>query len=133
MFSATWPLEVQKIGTSYMQSPVRVSVGQRDRLVSNHNVKQHIYVMEQHEKEPKLFELLKKFGKTERVLVFGLYKKECARLEATLQRKGFHDCAAIHGDLSQERRTQVGAPLPRSHCGRSVDPAPPTSVPFLFP
>mmetsp|Transcript_28636 Transcript_28636/g.75218 ORF Transcript_28636/g.75218 Transcript_28636/m.75218 type:complete len:560 (+) Transcript_28636:125-1804(+) len=107
MFSATWPLEVQQIGTGYMKSPVRVTVGERDRLVSNHNVKQHVYVMEQHDKEPKLFELLKRMGKTERVLIFGLYKKECARLEVTLQRRGFRDAAAIHGDLSQDRRTQI--------------------------
>eukprot|EP00035_Acanthoeca_spectabilis_P034537 m.29574 g.29574 ORF g.29574 m.29574 type:complete len:550 (-) comp6716_c0_seq1:1430-3079(-) len=107
MFSATWPLEVQQIGTGYMRSPVRVTVGERDRLVSNHNVKQHIYVMEQHEKEPKLFELLKRIGKKDSVLVFGLYKKECARLETTLQRRGYPGAAAIHGDLSQDRRTQI--------------------------
>jgi ATP-dependent RNA helicase DBP3 len=91
MFSATWPVEVQKIGSSYMKAPVRVTVGERDRLVSNHDVKQHVYVMEQDGKEPKLFELLKRFPKNERVLVFGLYKKECARLEQTLQRKGCVD------------------------------------------
>lgn len=113
MFSATWPLEVQQIGTGYMKSPVRVTVGERDRLVSNHNVKQHIYVMEQHEKEPKLFELLKRIGKKDSVLVFGLYKKECARLETTLQRRGYPGAAAIHGDLSQDRRTQV-SPLTRT-------------------
>ena len=110
MFSATWPLEVQQIGKGYMRNPVRVTVGEKDRLVSNHNVTQHIYVMEQHEKEPKLFELLKRIGKKDSVLVFGLYKKECARLEQTLHRKGYSDAAAIHGDLSQDRRTQVCLP-----------------------
>ena len=42
--------------------------------------------------------------KNARLIVFGLYKKECARLEKALASKGWV-CAAIHGDLSQAART----------------------------
>eukprot|EP00041_Stephanoeca_diplocostata_P042097 m.10159 g.10159 ORF g.10159 m.10159 type:complete len:562 (+) comp7250_c0_seq1:129-1814(+) len=107
MFSATWPLEVQAIGESYMKRPVRVVVGERDRLVSNHNVEQIVTVMEPAEKEAKLLELLKKFGRKERVLIFGLYKKETVRLEGMLRRKGYPEATAINGDLAQQRRTDI--------------------------
>lgn len=50
----------------------------------NHLI-QIVTVMEPAEKEAKLLELLKKFGKKERVLIFGLYKKETVRLEGVLR------------------------------------------------
>ena len=136
MFSATWPVEVQvgarashaalpspprgtshlrpqAIGRSYMRDPLRVTVGVVDRLVSNHAVKQVVEVLEPHEKDARLLQVLKEFHrgkgagpKGESVLVFALYKKEAARLERALQSKGF-DASAIHGDLSQDRRTQI--------------------------
>ena len=52
--------------------------------------------------------LLNKYhkGQKERMLIFGLYKKETERVATMLQRKGY-DCKAINGDLSQDKRTQV--------------------------
>lgn len=96
-----------------MRDPLRVTVGVVDRLVSNHAVKQVVEVLEPHEKDARLLQVLREFHrgkgagpKGESVLVFALYKKEAARLERALQSKGF-DASAIHGDLSQDRRTQI--------------------------
>lgn len=94
-----------------MKSPIRVNVGEPDRLVSNHRVKQIVEVLEPEQgvKEARLLQILEKYhkGQKERLLIFALYKKEAARLETFLQRKGYASCRAIHGDLSQEKRTSV--------------------------
>lgn len=44
--------------------------------------------------------------KNEKVLIFALYKKEAARVERNLKYNGYN-VAAIHGDLSQQQRTQA--------------------------
>lgn len=55
-------------------------------------------------------ELLKKYHsgptKNDKVLIFALYKKEASRVERNLKYNGY-DVAAIHGDLSQQQRTQA--------------------------
>jgi len=108
MFSATWPMEVQDIGRSYMRTPVRVDIGEKDRLTANHKVKQIVEVMENHQKDARLVQLLEKYhkGQKERMLVFCLYKKETQRVETMLQRKGYA-AQCINGDLNQDKRTQV--------------------------
>ena len=67
---------------------------------------QHVEVVEQEVKEPKLLGLLRKNppSKSNKVLVFALYKKEAARVDEQLRRKGFN-CVAIHGDATQAART----------------------------
>jgi len=64
--------------------------------------------VEDRDRENKLIGLLKKHhgNRTDRVLIFVLYKKEAARIEANLQRKGWN-CTSIHGDKSQEMRTKA--------------------------
>lgn len=42
---------------------------------------------------------------TNLILIFGLYKKECSRVEQTLSRAGYK-VSAIHGDLSQNARLE---------------------------
>ena len=43
-------------------------------------------------------------NRTNRVIVFVLYKKEAARVEQMLSRKGW-SAAAVHGDASQQQRS----------------------------
>ena len=81
--------------------------------VASRSVTQHVLVLEeQRQKESELFRLLKEFygtGKAKselpRVIVFCLYKKEAARTEQLLQRRGF-ECVSLHGDMSQADRTR---------------------------
>ena len=65
-------------------------------------------MVEQHEKETKLPILLERYHKsrTNRVLVFALYKKEAARVEETLRRRGYN-AIGIHGDMTQAARTHA--------------------------
>ena len=66
-------------------------------------------VIEDREKEYKLKQLLQKYhsSRTNRVIVFVLYKKEAVRVERMLQNAGWK-VASVHGDKAQgERNTAV--------------------------
>jgi len=119
MFSATWPAAIQEIALNYMVDPVRLYVGFEgivgsngensvdDSLSANKRVTQTIEVIEDRPRENRLREILRKHQKNkERILVFGLYKKECERLEYSLKREGFDVCS-IHGNKHQAARTQA--------------------------
>ena len=103
MFSATWPQEIRSIASTYLTDAVRIVVGS-EKLSASSSVKQHVEVIEPFAKEKRLKQLLAKIhdGKN-RVIVFGLYKKECTRLEQNLLRQGFQ-VAGIHGDKAQHQR-----------------------------
>ncbi|KAI9094635.1 P-loop containing nucleoside triphosphate hydrolase protein [Phlyctochytrium arcticum] len=108
MFSATWPTAIQKIANQYLNSATKVTVGSLD-LSANINIEQRVEVVDQRSKEAKLLELLKKYhnkARTNRILIFALYKKEAARIEQFVRRQGYN-IAAIHGDLSQDQRTRA--------------------------
>ncbi|CAH0378661.1 unnamed protein product [Pelagomonas calceolata] len=120
MFSATWPPDVRKVADDFLSADhVRCVVGAK-RLESsgpeaNRRVAQTVVVCEQRARDGKLIELLRKrypqggassHYSRSRLIVFGLYKKECARLESDLNRKGWR-CVAIHGDMSQAARTKA--------------------------
>ncbi|KAI9206184.1 P-loop containing nucleoside triphosphate hydrolase protein [Polychytrium aggregatum] len=107
MFSATWPSAIQKIASQYLNEPIRVTVGSTD-LAANVNIEQRVEVLDPQGKDRRLVDLLRDYHKSRknRVLVFALYKKEAARLEQYLQRQGWK-VASIHGDLSQQQRTDA--------------------------
>merc|ERR1712019_154420 len=56
----------------------------------------------------RLFQLLKEnhSSRENRIIIFALYKKEAARLEVQLQRKGWN-CVSVHGDKSQDMRSKA--------------------------
>jgi ATP-dependent RNA helicase DBP3 len=109
-YSATWPEPIRKLASSLLsQDAVRVTIGENDgELVVNHRVSQVVEVVEGREKDGRLLALLQQYHKdrTNRVLVFVLYKKEAERVESLLNRRGWQ-CVGIHGDKSQGNRTQA--------------------------
>ncbi|KAK3348449.1 ATP-dependent RNA helicase dbp-3 [Neurospora tetraspora] len=121
MFTATWPLDIQKLAESYMINPAQVTIGHRTRaggdgegngnieLQANSRIEQKVEVVDPRGKEFRLYELLKEAQKgsqkNDRILVFCLYKKEAVRVEQFLDRKGIK-VASIHGDLRQDQRTR---------------------------
>ncbi|PSK38715.1 ATP-dependent RNA helicase DBP3 [Candidozyma pseudohaemuli] len=110
MFTATWPKEVRELASVFMTLPVKVTIGERDELSANKRITQIVEVMEPRDKERRLVQLIRKYqlgpNKNDKILIFALYKKEALRVENSLQRAGFN-VAAIHGDLSQQQRTQA--------------------------
>lgn len=105
MFSATWPESVRKLANTFMTNPTRITIGSED-LAASVNVTQQVIVVEPYDKESKMLSLVSQHHKSGRVLLFALYKKEAARIEQTLQRKGYA-CQAIHGDLNQSQRSKA--------------------------
>lgn len=104
MFSATWPAAVRALAGEFMSNPIKVTVGS-EALSANHSVAQVVEVVDMGAKEGRLLSLLAQH-KAKKTIVFVLYKKEASRMEAFLQRKGWR-VAAVHGDLSQQARSQA--------------------------
>ncbi|KAF2800575.1 DEAD-domain-containing protein [Melanomma pulvis-pyrius CBS 109.77] len=110
MFTATWPPSVRELASTFMQSPVKIIIGDNPtgELRANVRIKQLVEVCEPRGKEFRLLQLLKQYqsgkNKDDRILVFCLYKKEATRIEDFIRQRGLR-VAGIHGDLTQEKRT----------------------------
>jgi len=128
MFSATWPKDIREIIFQYMNNPITIYVGydnnhelindtaKNDKnyygsLRANPNVKQNIEVLDNCARQGRLCQLINlHFDSTNcnknRILIFGLYKKEVARLEIFLQQNGWKKLVtSIHGDKQQYARS----------------------------
>lgn len=108
MFSATWPLAVHKLAQEFMDpNPIKVVIGSED-LAANHDVMQIVEVLDDRTRDSRLLALLDKYhqAQSNRVLVFVLYKKEAARVETMLQRRGWK-AVSVHGDKAQHDRTKA--------------------------
>jgi ATP-dependent RNA helicase DBP3 len=110
MFTATWPPSVRDLAATFMDSPVKITIGDNvsGELRANVRIKQLVEVLDPRDKEQRLLQLLKQYqsgkNKDDRILVFCLYKKEAVRIENFIRMKGFR-VGGIHGDLSQEKRS----------------------------
>ncbi|KAL5196681.1 hypothetical protein ABZP36_000193 [Zizania latifolia] len=108
MFSATWPPAVHQLAQEFMDpNPIKVVIGSED-LAANHDVMQIVEVLDDRSRDSRLVALLEKYHKSQRnrVLVFVLYKKEAARVETMLQRRGW-SAVSVHGDKAQHDRTKA--------------------------
>jgi len=105
LFSATWPDSVRELAHSFLQRPIKVTIGSED-LAAGTRITQIVEVVEDRAREGKLNQLLKKYhaDRKNRILIFVLYKKEASRIEQNLARGGWK-VTSIHGDKSQEGRT----------------------------
>ena len=115
MFTATWPPSVRELASTFMRSPVQISIGTDNpngELRANKSITQLVEVLDPVQKQRRLTELLREHqqirkGSGEsrsRILIFALYKKEASRIESFLRSRGF-TVNAIHGDMSQNART----------------------------
>lgn len=112
MFTATWPKSIRDLAATFMKQPVKITIGRDDaddsgELRANARIVQKVEVLDGAIKQTRLLELLKEhtFGKkkSDRILVFCLYKKEALRIENFIRSRGFN-VAGIHGDMSQSAR-----------------------------
>lgn len=111
MFSATWPYEVRKVAQEFLRSDmVKVAtVVERDEPTANVRVSQTVHVLDERRRDSELLKTLNSFFSSKsfeksKTIVFGLYKRECARIAQFLERNSWN-CVAIHGDMSQAART----------------------------
>jgi ATP-dependent RNA helicase DBP3 len=107
MLSATWPTEVRELASTFLKEAIQVTIGSKS-LQANADVKQIVEVMEPDARLNRLLALMRQYFKgNNKILIFVLYKKECAFIEQLLRKKGYPLAAAIHGDLSQAGRDSV--------------------------
>ncbi|CAE8605370.1 unnamed protein product [Polarella glacialis] len=80
-----------------------------DGLAANTSIRQEVEVFKNDKDKPaRLLHYLKQYYTPEKkVIIFGLYKKECAWLETFLYDKGYPKVIALQGDMSQDKRTQA--------------------------
>lgn len=102
MFSATLPQGIIQLSAKYLTKPERVAVGATNVVAIN--IKQQIVRIDQEQKYGELVSQLHERKGT--VIVFIKTKYGADRMAKNLRRDGF-TADALHGDLRQNKRTQV--------------------------
>lgn len=103
MFSATMPDEIKDLSHTLMKSPSFIKVEQEE-TVTNNNIKQYFYVVDEHERDDALLRLID-YGNPRKAIVFCRTKIETARVAEFLKSQG-HNAGSLHGDMEQyDRRT----------------------------
>ena len=103
LFSATMPVEVEKILNHYMKDPVRISIGQRNSGTSN--VRHNYYLIRANDRYLALKRLIDYFPSIYGI-VFCRTKLETQKVADSLIHDGYN-AASLHGDLSQAQRDLV--------------------------
>ena len=136
MFTATWPPSVRDLASTFLQTPVHISIGANNptnELRANTKIIQLVEVIDPRQKETRLLQLLKQHHNSQpgttsapkhpsRILIVWLFKKEAARIETFLRTRlgggidGKIKVTAIHGDMSQEKRTASLASFKAGTC-----------------
>ena len=106
MFSATMPLEVERIAKQYLRHPAIVSVGDRETGKNTRIVQKLVWVPSAAQKEKALRDQITnpRFLR-EKVIVFVNEKKHADSVGRMVERAG-RSCVVMHGGKSQEHREE---------------------------
>lgn len=107
MFSATWPKEVRTLAQDFQSDPVFLNVGSME-LSANHNIQQHVEVLDEFAKQARLFQLLEHIMKQRdcKTMIFVETKRKADDLTRGMRRDGW-PALCIHGDKNQSERDWV--------------------------
>ncbi len=103
LFSATLPIEVEKIAKTYMRDAQVVTVGERNS--GSDNVKHYCYTIHEKDRYAALKRVVDYYPEIYGI-IFCRTRRECGEITAALIKDGY-DADALHGDLSQMQRDQV--------------------------
>ena len=103
LFSATFAGEIKKLSDQLLTDPVLIEVARRNAAAEN--VTQVIYPVD-HDRKRELLAHLINSENLQQVLVFSRTKHGASRLAQQLEKDGI-SATAIHGDKSQQQRTQA--------------------------
>ena len=103
LFSATMPAAAERIAKTYMQDPIELSVGQRNRGAEN--IEHIYYVIKEKDRYAALKRLID-FEPDIYGLVFCRTRAETRTVAEKLSHEGYN-AEALHGDLSQDQRSRV--------------------------
>lgn len=105
LFSATMSQDVRKIAMTYMNSPIEISVG--DKNATALNIVHEYFTVSDRNRYPALKRILD-FHPNIYGLIFCRTKRDTQKVAEKLIEDGYNS-AAIHGDLSQAQRDSVMA------------------------
>ncbi len=103
LFSATFSEEIRTLAKGLLHDPLTVEVAARNAPAEL--IEHRVHLVEQGDKRAVLSHLLRE-GSTPQTLVFTRTKHGANRLAEQLERDGIQ-CAAIHGNKSQNARTKA--------------------------
>jgi ATP-dependent RNA helicase RhlE len=104
LFSATFSDEIRTLANGLLHDPLTVEVAARNAPAEL--VEHRVHLVEQGEKRAVLSHLLREGAATPQTLVFTRTKHGANRLAEQLSKDGI-ECAAIHGNKSQNARTKA--------------------------
>src|SRR5215475_13600858 len=102
-FSATMPAEIRKLADAFLRDPVEISVAPPASPAAT--VAQSLVVVDPADKRETLRRLIRSED-VKNALIFCNRKRDVDILFRSLTRHGF-DAAALHGDMSQPKRTET--------------------------
>ncbi|HZT89716.1 MAG TPA: DEAD/DEAH box helicase [Stellaceae bacterium] len=102
-FSATMPPEIRKLADAFLNAPAEISVAPPASPAAT--VAQTMVVVDPHDKRDALRRLIESED-VKNALIFCNRKRDVDILFRSLSRHGF-DAAALHGDMSQPKRTET--------------------------
>ncbi|GJR91273.1 DEAD-box ATP-dependent RNA helicase 21 [Tanacetum coccineum] len=100
MFSATMPTAVERLARKYLRNPVVVTIGTAGKATDL--ITQHVIMVKESEKMPRLQKLLDDLG-DKTAIVFINTKKTADFVSKTLEKSGYR-VTTLHGGKSQEQR-----------------------------
>ncbi|MFT6361521.1 MAG: ATP-dependent RNA helicase DeaD [Candidatus Paceibacteria bacterium] len=103
MFSATMPEEIKELAQTILKNPEFVHTEAAE--VTNNNIKQYYYVVDEHERDDAILRLIET-ANPKKSIVFCRTKRETARLAEYLEGQGYKT-AALHGDMEQWDRQKT--------------------------
>jgi len=103
LFSATMPEAIKELARRILHSPEFISITQKE--VTNKNIKQYYYVVDEHERDAALMRLLD-YKNPKKSIVFCRTKSEVDRLAQFLAAQGYN-AKGLHGDMQQRQREEV--------------------------
>ena len=106
MFTATMPLEVERMAKRYLRHPAIVSIGDQDSVKNARIVQKIIYLSSSAKKESALRDLvMDPRYLREKVIVFVNEKKHADGVGRMVERLG-RACVVLHGGKSQDQRNE---------------------------
>ncbi|OQX74025.1 MAG: DEAD/DEAH box helicase [Campylobacteraceae bacterium 4484_4] len=103
MFSATMPGEIKDLARTILYEPEFVTITQKE--MTNENIRQYYYVVDERERDDALLRLLDYKNPTKSI-IFCRTKKEVDRLSTFLVSQGY-SAKGLHGDMEQRQREEV--------------------------
>ncbi|MRI84165.1 MAG: DEAD/DEAH box helicase [Nitratiruptor sp.] len=103
LFSATMPQAIKELAQRILHEPLFISITKRE--ITNRNIKQYYYVVDEHERDEALIRLLD-YTNPKKSIIFCRTKVEVDRLAQFLAGQGYN-AKGLHGDMAQRQREEV--------------------------